>query len=217
VVESRQTEGRRTEGGSIESGRRERKKRETRQALQEAALALVARRGLAHVTVEDIADAADVSVRTFFNYFPSKLAAVIAEDPDSLEAMKRHLLSLPPEVGPLEGLRAVMLARAREMGTDASAWRTRVAIARVEPEVHAAFGRSVSALEQVLADALVERLGGDERFRLYASVAAACTTAGMRVAAMRWGGRGGAQKLVELASEALDLVARGLPQPEAVA
>ncbi len=52
---------------AINLGRRDRKKLETHQALRAAALRLVAQRGLQQVTVEDIAEVADVSVRTFFN------------------------------------------------------------------------------------------------------------------------------------------------------
>src|SRR5579863_10445214 len=86
-------------------GRRERKKRATRLALKAAALDLVAARGFARVTVEDIADAADVSVRTFFNYFASKEAAIIGEDPELVEALKEDLVGLPATLGPLAAVR----------------------------------------------------------------------------------------------------------------
>jgi AcrR family transcriptional regulator len=53
-------------------GLRERKKRETRRAIGEAAHAMFLERGFEHVTVADIARAADVSEGTVFNYFPTK-------------------------------------------------------------------------------------------------------------------------------------------------
>lgn len=56
---------------------RSRKKAETRRALHEAALGLVEAHGLDATTIERICEIADVSQRTFFNYFPSKSAAVL--------------------------------------------------------------------------------------------------------------------------------------------
>lgn len=56
---------------------RERKKRQTRRAIHDAALALALDRGLAQVTVADVCAAASISERTFFNYFPSKVAATL--------------------------------------------------------------------------------------------------------------------------------------------
>jgi AcrR family transcriptional regulator len=53
-------------------GRRERKKREMRQAIAAAAMRLFTERGYDHVAIAEIAEAADVSVNTIFNYFPTK-------------------------------------------------------------------------------------------------------------------------------------------------
>jgi AcrR family transcriptional regulator len=63
------------------AGRRERRAAETRVKLFRSALALIAERGLANVTVEDITEAADVGKGTFFNYFPTKehVLGVMAE------------------------------------------------------------------------------------------------------------------------------------------
>ncbi|WP_234986637.1 TetR/AcrR family transcriptional regulator [Demequina sp. NBRC 110055] len=60
-------------------GRRERKLREAKLATQRAGLELCAEHGYAAVTVEMIADRAGISPRTFYNYFPSREAALLGE------------------------------------------------------------------------------------------------------------------------------------------
>src|SRR6516164_9877825 len=63
---------------AMEVGLRERKRRETRAALSLAALRLCVQRGWEDVTVDDIAAAANVSPRTFRNYFSTKAEALAA-------------------------------------------------------------------------------------------------------------------------------------------
>src|ERR1700683_5748368 len=70
----------------VSSGQ-ERRRRRTQRALQNAAIALVGRRGLAEVTVDEIAAAAGVSRRTFFNHFPTKAAALFDPDPSDAERL----------------------------------------------------------------------------------------------------------------------------------
>jgi AcrR family transcriptional regulator len=60
-----------------EPGLRERKRAETRDRLETAAVTLTLRDGLEHATLDAICIAADVSTRTFFNYFDSKEDAVL--------------------------------------------------------------------------------------------------------------------------------------------
>ncbi|QCR43953.1 TetR family transcriptional regulator [Curtobacterium sp. SGAir0471] len=62
-------------------GLRERKRRATRLAIQQAALRIALDSGWSAVTVDEVARRADVSPRTFFNYFPSKEQALLGDDP----------------------------------------------------------------------------------------------------------------------------------------
>ena len=68
---------------SIPSGRRQRKKDETRRAIAEAAMRLFLENGYEKVTIAQIAEAADVSVNTVFNYFPTKEDLFFGADPSS--------------------------------------------------------------------------------------------------------------------------------------
>ncbi|MFI6346762.1 TetR/AcrR family transcriptional regulator [Streptomyces sp. NPDC050560] len=60
------------EGAPEEGGLRERKKRRTRQYISDVATGLFLERGFDAVTVAEVAQAADVSVNTVYNYFPAK-------------------------------------------------------------------------------------------------------------------------------------------------
>src|SRR5216683_2917226 len=97
---------------------RERKKLATRRLLRRAALDLVAQRGLTNVTVEDIAEAADVSPRTFFNYFPSKEAALFGADPERIAALRDGVLHQAPGQSALGALRQVLVAEARKVTSE---------------------------------------------------------------------------------------------------
>jgi len=81
-------------------GRRERKKLATRHALSSAALQLAVERGLENVTIEDITARADVSLRTFRNYFASKYEAICAIAADRARHIGASLLERPAS-GPL--------------------------------------------------------------------------------------------------------------------
>ena len=87
-------------------GLRERKKAETRDALASAALRLADELGPDRVTVDEIAAAAGVSPRTFFNYFASKEDAIVGSTESSTSRVVQELASRPVGEGPIDALRA---------------------------------------------------------------------------------------------------------------
>jgi AcrR family transcriptional regulator len=100
-------------------GLRERKKEKTRVALETAALRLFETNGYDATTVDQIADLADVSTRTFFRYYPTK-ADVLLNDQAARLAMVQDLLDGRPAGEPLmASLRALMAA----IGSDLPAER----------------------------------------------------------------------------------------------
>lgn len=86
-------------GNSAEMTGRSAKMRRTRIAITEHARKLTAAHGLSGFTIEDVCEPVGISRRTFFNYFPSKEAAVIGTPPDMLEseAVQRFLAAGTPD------------------------------------------------------------------------------------------------------------------------
>ncbi len=79
-------------------GLRERKKQRTRETIARAAHELFAERGYYVTTLPDIAEAADVSTRTIFAYFPSKEDILFSDFPLMKEALARALAERPEGV-----------------------------------------------------------------------------------------------------------------------
>ena len=196
--------------------RRDRKKLATRQALRCAALDLVATRGYAHVTVEDIAEAADVSPRTFFNYFPSKEAALLGDD-EHLDELRDEILGRPATESAFEVVEQVVCARVAAKGRHPdSTWRDPEALLRRmqavqgDPHLLAALVAHMAAFERVLADAVAERTGVDAGSDPYPALLAASAMAVARVALLYWARAGGTRAPEDLARAGFRALSSGL-------
>jgi AcrR family transcriptional regulator len=91
-----------TTSASQVPGLRERKKRQTRELIADTARHLFVERGFDHVTVAEVARAADVSEKTVFNYFPTKEDLFYWR----LEEFEEELLAAVRERGPGESFLA---------------------------------------------------------------------------------------------------------------
>ncbi len=195
------------------SGLRERKKIATRAALHEAALQLVAERGLDSVSIDDIADRADVSPRTFFNYFSSKDDAVLGLDPDASARQVSALRARPADEAPVQALRAIARAQAEEMATDTHLWELRLKVIDATPSLlgrlAAAFGEGERALAEAVAERTDTRTGRDA----YPTLLAGVSGVAMRTALHRWFAGDFAAALPDLVDEAWDALEAGLPAP----
>jgi AcrR family transcriptional regulator len=85
--------------------RRSRKRLATRQSISDAATRLFIERGFDHVTVDEIAAAADVGRMTVFNHFPRKEDMFFDRDDEGREMLRDALLHREPTVAPIEAYR----------------------------------------------------------------------------------------------------------------
>jgi AcrR family transcriptional regulator len=163
-------------------GLRERKKQATREALREAALRLALRHGPGNVRVEDIADAAGVSPRTYNNYFSSREQAIVAGVvADRADRVAAAVVARPPSTGLGEAVIdavAGLYADAGDQPHDA------MLMIATSPALRASYVETVSTIEGPLAEAIVERRPGIEP--LTAQVLAAAVGAAARLALRRW-------------------------------
>ena len=142
-------------------GLRERKKAKTRAAIREAAMSLFEERGYDSTTVEQIAEAAEVSPSTFFRYFPTKEDVVLEDDWDA--PMAAAVRSQPPEVPALEALVAGMRSVVdTATPADWAAERRRQRLFYEVPELRARYLQQLTAAIDLFASVLAERAGKSE-------------------------------------------------------
>ena len=195
-------------------GLRERKKAATRRALQQAALRLVAERGLDKVTVEEIAAAADVAPRTFFNYFSTKEEALLGRDPDKQAAFVAALAARPAEESPLTAMHVVLLAQADDMASRVDDWQLRMRLVHDYPQLLPSHLAGFAEGERAMAEAVAARIGVPREESLYPDLVAAVAISAMRTAMARWRTTDGSRPLADHIDEAFRLLSAGLPVPE---
>ncbi|HSK60094.1 MAG TPA: alpha/beta hydrolase fold domain-containing protein [Actinomycetospora sp.] len=170
---------------ATDGGRRERKKLATRAALRRAALRLAVRDGIENVTVERIADEADVALRTFFNYFSGKEEAVLATAALGAEEVVARFRARPPAESVLEALRVAVL---EVVESDDVAGHEHLAVLRLIRAAPSLLPQQLSvpaAQEQALAAAIADRVGlpADDA---YPRLCATAAFAALRVTLDRW-------------------------------
>lgn len=198
--------------GPTEAGLRERKKHATRVALRRAALTLAAERGPEHVTVDDIAAAADVSPRTFFNYFASKEDALVGEHTERFAAFREAFLARPAAEPPIVAIGAAVAAYVDGIELDRDLWALRRQLVERHPGLlPRVLGANANA-ERELAETIAERAGLPAS-HAYPALVAAVSVAAVRVAMLRAACGESAGTPAELVREAFDALAQGLPAP----
>lgn len=136
---------------------RERRRFQTRQEIHRAAVDLALERGLAQVTVDEIADAAGVSPRTFFNYFRTKHEALVLGPPSLQESSVERFVQAG---GPLlDDLRDLLVEYAELSRRERRELQRLHTVVLANPELSPLLQERFLAFETVIAEAVARRLG----------------------------------------------------------
>ena len=191
-------------------GLRERKKMKTRRAIQEHALRLFEAQGYDATTVEQIAEAAEVSPSTFFRYFPTKEDVVTTDEYDPIIAQVYR--AQPAGLGAVEALRTTFRQILEEMyHTDKERILTRARIALSVPALRARmWDTQTNETREMLVTMVAERLGRPESdFELQAFSWA--LTGVLQAVITAWIDSDGELDLPDLLDRALDFFEAGFP------
>ena len=187
---------------------RERKKAKTRKVLADTATELFAEQGFDHTTVEEIAEACDVSPRTFFRYFASKEDVLFAVGDERLRQLLDAIASRPSGEAPLRSMREAALSLVPEYTSERARLITRK---RIIAETQTLRSRGLErqlGWEDAVTDALGQRITDTGPAGIELRLVASVTTATLRAALHTWLEAGG--DLATLIDDAFDRLSRGL-------
>ncbi|MET7329673.1 TetR family transcriptional regulator [Nonomuraea sp. NPDC005650] len=185
-------------------GLRERKKAETRTAVHEATLRLAIEHGLDNVTVEAIADAANISRRTFSNYFDGKEEALLHGDEQRLLELVRRVREQPAELSAWQALRGALDIFDTENGGLDREWLVRARLVMRHPSL---LGRQLASRMRLEKELIQAVAGREQAGGVDPTVIAAAFLVAMRIATQKWLDDE-TRTLRELTDEVLDQVAQ---------
>ncbi|MET9658054.1 TetR family transcriptional regulator [Streptomyces sp. NPDC006510] len=197
-------------------GLRERKKRETRVALSQAAIRLCVLHGWADVTVDQIAAEANVSVRTFRNYFAGKAEAIAAGHLERMLRVSDDLLARPVGEPLWDSLFHAVLGQFVPPESSApqnERWREGVRLMLGEPALAGEIVKTNAAAQQELAKAVARRTGTDAELDVYPKLVAAVVAAGSAVAVEHSLRADETAPLGAVLAQVFEQLAAGLPVP----
>lgn len=194
--------------------RRERKKLETRQALEQAALRLFAERGYEQTTVEDIAEAADVAVRTFFRYFSSKQDVLFGEVvTDRITRLRSELSARPRTEDPVQSVRVVMDLLDFTGPDEEAQILARMDLMRRQPTFVSRYLEIMDQMRAVVVEFVADRTGLDPRRDLYPILVGGACVASWDASLKVWVESGATLSMRALRAEAFDALCAGLREP----
>lgn len=189
-------------------GLRERKKLKTRTAIRRSTYRLIAEQGYDATTIEQIAEAAEVSPSTVFRYFATKEDIALTDEYNPL--LEAETRKRPADEPPLQSMRFVVTeALATLLATEEEELRRRTRLMVEVPAIRARMSETMSDTAKVLARVLADRSGrGADDLEVRVFVAA--VLGALREVTLYWGEHGQKGDLIAMVDQALDTLEGGL-------
>jgi len=191
-----------------DAGLRERKKTAAMHRIQNAALDLFDERGYDTVTVEQIAEAAEISPSSVYRYFGTKEQMVLWDefDPMLAQRLRAELAGAPP----LEAVRRVMLTTVQGLAVgDVQRIQRRIRHVMSDPTLEAATAGQVYGASELLGEVLAAGLGrpaADLEVQVFSHAIIGALLGGLH----HWYGAGFREPLREVLERAFTILEEGL-------
>jgi AcrR family transcriptional regulator len=204
-----------------EAGLRERKKLRTRGALIDAAFTLFGRKGFDATTIDEIADAVDVSSRTFFRYFTSKEEVALSLLDEQIDVLVDVFASRPADEPVLTALHHAFVEVVRRCesgsgGFDADRYETMQRLVATNPAL-AAHGIELGAVRIVeIAQLIGVRMGVDHTVDPRPHLVASVGVCAVQTAVNTWRRADRDARSSDLVDTAFRLLAEGINYPSAL-
>jgi AcrR family transcriptional regulator len=189
---------------------RERRRRRTASEIEHAALELFSVRGFDSVTVDDIANAAHISRRTFFRHYASKDDVLLGDPRRDEQLLVGWLDTVPSHVAPVDALHGALLDLASALEADSATTLLRIQVLDHAPKaMAAAFTQRQGYLDR-LTPIIAGRMGVDENRDMRPALIVGTSISAMYVGIWHWLRNSADRPLHEVVTEALGATSAGL-------
>ena len=200
----------------IELSPKDRRRTKLAAQIERTALSLFVKRGISAVTIDEIADAADISRRTFFRYFASKEDLLLGDRQRYHDSIARVVAKEEPSQSAVRMLRDILVDMSREVEAEADTARLRLELFRKYPDEMSGAFEQQRAWNSTFMAMVAQRMGLHNSRDMRPALIVRVMMSAANVALHSWFTNGAEQPLHELVESALDQTIAGLKELETV-
>lgn len=191
---------------------RDRRRTKLAAEIERVALSLFLKRGIGAVTIDEVADAAAISRRTFFRYFASKEDLLLGDRQRYDESLARAVAKEQPNRSAVRMLRDILIEMSLEVEAEEDTARLRLELFRKYPQEMSGAFEQQRAWNSTFKAMVTERMGLEDSRDIRPALIVGVMMSAANVALHNWFVKGAKQPLHELVEAALDQTITGLAE-----